>query len=276
MNVVLRALKWIPSQLWTEIKKSPLFGIVLVAAALLVYKQCENRRNLEQARERSAELSRQLASAQDTIEVKENLYAVSVVEIENLQRVIEEHGESVKALLDQLQETEDRLLATQALVVKWKKAYEGALEASQSEEEGEGGVVRKRVDFKKEWGYIGVTGHTLTDPPEGYITVSQLRPLRLTVGVAKGSDGQWRAYVHSSEENVQIDIDLAAVDVEVALPKKTWRDRLWIDGYVGLLGETSAGVGASYRFDRYSFGVFCGQSESGASCGLSAGFRPFR
>lgn len=273
----------VPSVLWqlfkkllVEIKQSPFQAIVAATAIALVYRDCRSKDELLAQKARIADLSMRLASADKTIEVKENLYARSIREIKDLTTIINGQDGEISKLREQLSETGDRLLTAERLVIRWRKAYEGLLEATQTDEPGEDGVVRKRVDFKKDFGYIGVSGHTLTDPPEGYIVVTQLRPLRLVVGVAKGTDGQWRGYVESSEDDVVVEIDLAGIDVEVAQPKVTWRDRLWVDGYAGALGDKIVGLGASYRFDRYSVGVSCQTGEEASSCGLTLGFRPFR
>lgn len=277
-------MKWL-SVIWKLVSRWRLFPVTMaVLVCIFIYRDCSDRSQLAAETKAKQELAQKLASSEKTVEVQKDLYAKTVIQVTNLVSALHDEDGQLSALKKQLNETGDRLATADQLVIKWKKAYEGAVKATQTEQPGvdpdgtgpEPPIVRKRVDFSEDWRYIGVHGYTLTDPPEGYVVVEQLRPLKLAVGLARGKDGQWRAYVKSSEEGVAVDINLAAVDEGVLLPKKTWRDRLWVDGVVGFLGTPSAGVDVSYRFDKISLGVGCNVQDSTESCGISLGFRPFK
>lgn len=227
-----------------------------------------------------SDLTTRLAQAEQTVEIAKNLYAEKVAEIENLSSLLRDVSDAsstaIEELVKKIEAADQRVLTLQKNVVYWKTAYEGAVEASQGEQPSDDPVdpSRKRVDFRKDFGYIGVTGHTLTDPPEGYVKVEQLRPLRLTVAVTKNKDGTWSSYVASSEDNVAVDLGLSALDLSVTKPK--WYQRLWVESGAVFLGEPSASIGLSYRGDRFSVGPQCALSAQGGGCGISVGARIFK
>lgn len=277
--------------LWAKTKLYVFLAALGAVLTAFAWQSCASKRQHDADRRTIQELSQKLVSSEKTTEVLKDLYAKEAVKTNDLVALLEATSadsaaskEELGALRKQLKETGDQLAIADRLVIKWKHAYEGAVEASQhdvpgTDPDGTGPlppVVRKQVDFSKDWGFIGVHGYTLTDPPEGYVVIEQLRPLKLTVAVARGNDRQWRAYVKSSEENVQVDIDLAGVDENVLLPRKSWRDRLWVDGSVGFLGKRNVGLVISYRFDRYSIGTGCAVGVGSYTCGLLLGFRPFK
>lgn len=247
-------------------------SFILALACIWLYLRWDN------ARDTIASIATELASSEETVEITKNLYAKKVHEneglLESLEKMKREGDAEVAALVDQLKRAEQRILTLNSLVVKWKSAYEGLLETTQTEEPGEDGTIRKRVDFKKDFGYIGVTGHTLTDPPEGFIKVEQLRPLRLTLVVTKNRNGTWSSLVSSSEDNVGVDIDVTGIDLSVIKPK--WYQRIW--GEVGLdpLGDQSVSAGLSYQLDTWSLGAECRLGRESNGCGLRAGFRIFK
>lgn len=287
---MISILRWLSSSVWNVVallrKQKGLLAITVVVVAsilLLNVQACKAKRQHAADLKQIQELAQKLASSEKTVQIDEGLYAKSVLQVKDLIKVLDYADGRLVSLQKQLTESGDKLAAAEELTLTWKKKYEGAVSAHQTPVPGkdpdgpgpEQPVVRQRVDFTKAWGFIGVSGYTMTDPPEGYVTVEQLRPLKLTVGVAKGTDGQWRAYVKSSEDNVNIDISLAAVDIGVMQQKKTWRDRLWIDTMLSVVGEKGMGIDLSYRFDRYSVGAGC-RSADRLSCGVSVGYRPFK
>lgn len=230
-----------------------------------------------------SELSTRLATSEQTVEIQKNLYAERTHEIEDLNLVLKNSTLNVvseaiiKELLEQIEQSRGKILALDALVVKWKKAYEGALQATQTEQPPAepGAPTRKRVDFTKDFGYIGASGYTLTDPPEGFIKIEQLRPLKLTLAVVKNRDSTWSSYVTSSEDNVALDIALSGVDLSVVRP--TFKQRLWLDSGVTFLGKEVASLGLSYRAERWSVGLLCSTTDgNGSGCGVSAGWRLFK
>ncbi len=246
--------------------------VVAVAGASVIAFNCGSRRSASTV----ADLSTKLAQNEKTIELKDCLYATKIVEMTSLTGLLDTSQKQVAELKSQLDASQAQLLTTQQLVVRWKQAYEGAVNAHQTDGgQGSGGIVRKRVDFDKDFGPISVTGHTLTDPPEGYVAVTQTRPLKLTVAVARNKDGTWSSYVTSSETNMDVQVALGAVDPGVTGP--SWRQRIYLDLGAFALGGTGASVGMSYHFDRWSLGTSCAAWAGGTvGCGLTAGFRIFK
>lgn len=262
-------MKWIKGNLkWIGL----FIGAAVVALVVLsfVFKLNDRDKTI-------AELATELATSEKTVEISKNLYAIKTREVKDLVSALEalkgKSGEEIARLKDQLKRAEQEILTLNSVVVRWKKAYEAAVEASQTEEPGEGETVRKRVTFTKDFGYIGVSGWTLTDPPEGYVKVEQLRPLRLTLAVTKNRNGTWSSLVTSSEDNLAVDIDVSGVDLSVISPK--WYQRLWMGVEADALGDLGAGVSLTYVSDKWSLGAACRAGQSN-SCGLTAGFRLFR
>lgn len=255
-----------------------LAGIAVLGAALY---DCGKKT----ADSKVADLTTKLAESEKTIEVKDGLYSTTIVEMTNVKNLLDSSIAAVAGLKKQLDETQAQLLTTQQVSVKWKNAYEAELKAHQkdpcaptatdpapcptSPPEG-----RTEVDFTGDLGPIHASGHTLTNPAEAFLKLDQIRPLVLTVAVAKNKDGKWQSYVTSSEPNMQVDVNLAGVDPGVTSP--SWKQRIWGDVGVDFLMGRRASLGASYHLDRYSIGVSCSVWEGGNGCGLTAGFRLFQ
>lgn|SRR5574337_743844 len=253
-------------------------GILIVGGAIIAASQvysCGKR----SAQGQVADLTTKLAESEKTVELKDGLYATKIVEESNVQNLLDGSRKEVDALKKQLSDSQAQLLTTQQVSLRWKQAYEASLKSQQSDGgKGTGPdgqpTERKRVDFVGDLGPIHATGHTLTDPPESYLKLDQIRPLVLTVSVARNKDGQWQSYVTSSEPNIDARVNLAGVDPGVTLP--TWRQRIWLDVGATPLGGPAATVGLSYHFDRWSLGMFCEAYPGGDACGISAGFRLFK
>lgn len=253
-------------------------GIVLTIAAIFASGVTCGRKL--RGRE-IADLSTKLASSEKTVEVQKNLYATKTHELDDIAgklkdaEIFSKHDrEMIKTLLDEIEKAHAKILTLDSLVIKWKKAYEGALAANQGQEPPStpGGVERKRVDFNGALGFMNVRGHTLTDPAEAFLHIEQARPLVLQVAVTKNRDGTWSTYVESSEDDVGVDVKLSGIDLSVVRP--TFRQRLWIDSGVYFLGGAMATIGVSYRGNRWSLGASCGAGDA-RTCGLTFGLRPF-
>ncbi len=244
----------------------------IVAPLLLVGYECGKRSQTGAI----ADLTTKLAENEKTVEIKDGLYATKVVELKGLTKLLEGSSSEITALKKQLSDSNAQLLTTQQLVVTWKKAYQGALASTQTTippDNGANPTERKRVDFSGDLGPIHASGHTLTDPPETDLTIQQIRPLKLTVAVAKNKDGTWSSYVTSSEPDVGVDVTLAGVDQKIIDP--TWKQRIWLDFDGSFLGGFSSRAGLSYHFDRWSIGPSCSVWKGGAACGASVGIRLF-
>ena len=224
------------------------------------------------------ELASRLAQSEKTIEIENGLYATQLVEMRNLRSLIDSTKEECRSLIDQLAASKAELLTTHQVAVKWKSAYEGAVKAHQSDSgpsPTDPTVVRKRVEFERDFGPIAVSGYTLTDPPEGKVSVRQTRPLILTVNVARDRNGKWSSLVTSSEPTMDVGVTLGAVDPG-AIPSPSWYQRIWVDLGASVFMDHWVSAGVSYRGDRFSMGVSCFGSESTSGCGLTGGIRLFK
>lgn len=233
------------------------------------------------ARSREAEvadLSQRLAQSESTIRLKDGLYATKLVEASDLSSLIDKRDSEKRDLLDQLEKSKSRLLSTQQVVVKWRTPIGGPVDAAQTTagpSESDPRAVRKRVDFHRDFGPIAVTGHTLTDPAEGEVSVRQTRPLVLTVNVARDPAGNWSSLVTSSEPSIDVGVTLGGVDVGI-LPRPSWYQRIWLDVSADALGDPAVSLGLSYRGDRFSIGASCFGSMDSRGCGLTGGIRLFK
>lgn len=268
-------------------KTFAVFLIALVIGVFLLSQKRSLEKRAERAEERVTELSIKLATAEETIEISSGLYAKVLKENTDLNTTVialletaDFKNEQIEALSKQLEESGGKLLAANVLVLKWKKAYEGAVDASQTEEPPDpdqpDAPIRKRVDFKKDFGYIEVTGHTITDPAEGFVSVKQLRPLKLALAISQNKDGSWSTYVVSSEDGIEVDIDSSGIDLKVAREKVTWRDRTQVVFEADVFGEYSVGAGILYDFKKSSIGLGCSKDQNDWSCGLRVGYRIFK
>lgn len=217
-------------------------------------------------------LKLQLAKSEETTELATQLYVRKLQDMEKLDVLLNTEREEVKRLKKFLDETDAKLLATQQIALKWKKAYEAVLDANQTDgPPDEGGVTRKRVDFAGNIGPLHASGHTLTDPAEAFLKFEQIVPLVLTVAVAQNKDKTWSTYVTSSDENVDVKINLAGVNPLVLSPK--WYQRFWWDTHLYGLGDTGVSAGLSWRGDNAAFGVSCAAVGDGKACGVNFGLR---
>lgn len=217
-----------------------------------------------------AKISAQLQQTTETLEIQKGLYTKKAVAYDNLVILLVGQSDQLTSLKKQLKDSQAELLTANQLTLKWKKAYEALLDSQQTDEGG-----RKRVDFSGRLGPIKATGHTLTDPPETYLKLEQVDPLRLTIAVAQNKDKTWSTLVTSSDPNIDVQVDLAGVNPLILSQK--WYQRIWLDLGAAALGDPAGYVGLSWRGDRYSVGAMCyasGGSMNG--CGATLGVRLFK
>lgn len=226
--------------------------------------------------QRIAELATELAKSTETIELTTGLYSQVVVQVEDLTSLLNTKDEKIAALKQTIDEMDGKLLVTEQISLRWKRAYEQALAAQQTEEPptDPDGTPRKRVEFEGTLGPIKAHGHTLTDPPEAFLKLEQLVPLTLTMNVVQNRDGTWTTLVTSSDDNLDVKVDLAGVDPLVLSQK--WYQKIWMELSVGFIGDPLASAGLRYYGDRFSFGAECSAWQGGHSCGGSMGVRIFK
>lgn len=202
-------------------------------------------------------LQNQLALSAKTVQEKDGLYEKLTVQTTDLQGLLNSKDAQIRALEQQVKSDRGQLVSVSQAVTTWKKAYEGLATASQTgipsstnQPTAEG---RVKVEFQKDFGYIGVSGYTLTNPAEAYVRVQQNRPLKITVATAQAKDGSWRTYTTSSEENVAVDIEMAGVNPFVLEPK--WYEGLELQGQLGVSGQgLLGGAGLGVKISNFTVG----------------------
>lgn len=238
----------------TKLKKY--FFVFLVGCSIIfgLYMYIKNR----QYRNEIADLYNKVTRQAETIEVQKNVYEKKSLEVDDLNSILESlkkdndlDKDTITKLQKELEKRQSELLAANRLALKWKKAYEAEVEANQTEDPGKDpddpGDDRIKISFEKDFGYIGVNGYTLTNPPIAWISVKQNRPLFLTMALSQNKDGHWSTLVTSSEDNVEVDVEVSAVNPFV-LAKK-WYEKLSVD--TGIKLKTSGltpKLGISYPF----------------------------
>jgi len=250
--------------------------LVLTIATAALRDGCSRRSFAEER----ARLLSQVAERDKTIETQKGVFERRSIASEEALRVSVERlasaDERIRTLDDELKRRGEQLVSANSLTLKWKKDYEGLVAATQTDAPPAtpGGPPRRRVDFSKDWGMIGVSGHTLTDPAEAYVSVKQLRPLRLTLFVSEGRDGVWTARAVSSEDDIGVDIDMSTVSPR--LPPRTFFERLGVTLHAFVGPSVLVGVGLSYDIGRFEFGPAALTSTNGEKFfGASLLWRPF-
>lgn len=240
---------------WDKIK---LYGLLGVIALLLVVVGWASVGKWQTDKE-LVRLRNESASKDQTIEVQKGLYTKLTLESGNLKSLLDTKDQQIKDLVAQVKQGKEDLLAANQLVIRWKKAYEGAANAHQDPvppvTPGQPG--RDRVTFDKDFGMIGVKGYTLTNPPEAWVSVNQLRPLKITVAISQDKSMQWHTYATSSDENTAVDIALTAVNPYILEPK--WYEKIQLGA--SLAGGTGTGgfgvllgVDATYKISKFDVG----------------------
>jgi len=226
-------------------------GVVLLLFIVLAGVMTIKKNSYES---RITELQNAVAQRDVTIETQKGVFQKLTLQSKDLSSLLDSKDEQIQLLQKELKKGKEELLTANSLVVRWKKAYEAQVAGHQTEVPPvvPGGIVRKKVEFEKDFGYIGVSGFTLTDPPEATLKVQQNRPLKLSVAVSQDKDGTWKSRATSSEENMAIDITLAAVNPWLLEPR--WYENIGLS--VDLGGGTGflAGVGASYKIGKFEVG----------------------
>lgn len=259
----------------TIVKKG---GLILAAIALVAVVTHLVRARAAY-RERISELASSLATRDRTVETQKGLYERVTAEVDDLRSLLDTRDDQVRAMSKEIEDRGDRVLSVSKTVVRWKAPLEGSGEGRQEDVAPvDGRPARTRVDFSRDFGYVKVDGHTLTNPAEYSLRLSQGRPLSISLAVVQGKDGGWRTYATSSEDNVAVDIEVSAVDPLVLSPR--WYESIGLSLSGGSDGSSVlAGVGVSYRFGSFEAGptawVLTGDGSS-VLYGASLTWSPFK
>lgn len=237
---------------WNKAKQYGLMGVIALLLVVVVWGAVGKW----QTDREMARLRNEVAVRDQTIEVQKGVFTKLTIESDNLRKLLDSKDEQIQGLTDQLKKSKEDLLVANQLVIRWKKAYEGAVDAHQDPPDPEQ-PGRTKVSFQKDWGMIGVKGWTFTNPPEAWVSVTQLRPLKVTVAVSQDKSGAWHTYATSSEENVGIDIALASVNPYLLEPK--WYEKIQLGASLAGGSGTGGfgfllGVDATYKVGKFDIG----------------------
>lgn len=254
-----------------------LFLLVILLGSFVVIS-CERRRHASA----ETELRNSLVSLQKTVEVQKNVYEHSVQRLHDLQGLLDVSNQTNEALLDEIEKAYETIVATGKFALKWKKAYEAVMSATQTTDgtavPEQCGSIRTRVDFSHDFGYIGVSGHTVTNPPTAHVEVKQNRPLVMTLALTQSKDGTWRTYATSSEDNVAIDIALAGVNPYVF--EDRWYEKFAVRESLAVGSGLAASFSMTYAFGKFDVGptviVDLDGDRARHFVGASVGWFPFR
>ncbi len=258
------------------VKKYAVVALVVVLAGLGVRAWMQQRL----AEQKIISLHNELAAKSETIEIQKGMYEKLTYQSKDLEdalRAMEKNAttdkELIAALRKEIDKRDEEIVSAHRIALRWKKDYEALVAANQADEtDPETGVVRTRVTFDNDFGYIGVSGYTLTNPAEAWMRVRQNRPLYLTVALTQTKDRRWKTYVTSSEENVAVDVEVAAVNPYIF--KERWYEKISIDVGANALGLGQTMTGEMVGFAGLSVPIGPVDITAGAHVG-TVGFGPF-
>ncbi len=241
---------------WNKIKQYGLLGVIALLVVVVIWGAVGKW----QTDKEMTRLRNEAAAKDQTIEVQKGLYTKLTLESNNLKSLLDTKDQQIAELVNQVKKGKEDLLAANQLVVTWKKAYEGAVAANQThipDPTDPAKPGREQVYFGKDWGMIGVTGWTKTNPPEAWVSVKQLRPLKITVAISQDKNQEWHTYATSNDENTAVDIALTAVNPYILEPK--WYEKIQLG--LSLAGGSGtggfgflAGVDATYKISKFDVG----------------------
>lgn len=227
----------------TLIRVGAAIGLVLCFILLHLHQLSSRDRTIR-------DLQNQVAQRDRTIELKEGLYRKATLQSDNLSKLLDGKDRQIIELTQQVKKEKERLLAISQASVRLRHDLEATVQGKQTEVPGASGVIRKKVEFSKDFGMFGADGYTLTDPAEAFIRIRQNRPLRLTMALSQSPDGRWNSYVTSSEADMTVDIGVTAVNPRVL--ERRWYARLGLGLSAGM-GSGAAVGGASLLYDGERF-----------------------
>lgn len=203
----------------------------------------------------------QIAADAKTIEVSNGVYQKASLQVDDLQKLLDQKNLQQEALIQQLNKQGDQLVAANNLVVQLKKALQAqattTVVVTPPTEPGkpQGFEIKGSADF----GPFNVICDTTGEEPvsaaaKTSILFSQKRPFKFSVVVSQEKDGSWRTSTTSSEADFNVDISLAAVNPYVLEPK--WYEKIGLDVEVGIGTNPGllGGVGATYGIGKFEVG----------------------
>ena len=232
--------------------------------------------SLRSLRAENAGLRDVLATVEGTVKLREGVWERRAVEVVDLRRLLDASKGETLALAEELRKSHRDVVAVTKVAVRWKNAYEGAVAAGQTTvlPASPDDPPRIRVDFSRDFGPILVTGHTITDPPEGHVKVEQTRPLHLTLALSRAKDGSWRTMV-AADDGYEVDVELAGVDFGIFTDP--WYRRLGVGVFAGVSpsGGAHGSIGLLYKGDRFVVGPTIGVSTESSALVIGGAFQWF-
>lgn len=224
----------------------------------------------------------QVALASKTVEDQKGLFERQAEQLQSVQSALDSKDPQIKELEAQLKARGEQLDNATTLNVQLRKALQAQADAHQTVQPPPAGsppsaAGRIRVDFNHSFDWIGVSGYTLTDPAEAFVTLSPgTRPLKLTAALSKDKQGAFHVYVTSSDANVAADVLVAAVDPSIRDVK--WYERVGVVGSVGAADGLLVGAGLTLDVGRFTVGPMAWltvNSQVSKFYGVTAVWRPF-
>lgn len=214
------------------------------------------------------ELTNIILSAENTIKIKDGIVIKKTVELQNLKNNLDSSNEQISKLIFAANKLKaDLIYANQLNVII--KDLEGKLKAVQSTDQKHPG--RKIVEFSGNLKNFNVDGWTKTDPPESFIKINQIKPIKLSVGILKNKSNIYSTVV-TSEDDVEIDVNTATIDLKM---NEHWYNKIYISANVGFYDNANS-IGLSYKFnDRIIIGAMCTVSNM-KNCSMSTMYKVIR
>lgn len=208
--------------------------LAVVAVLLLKVKSLENE---------NRQMASRLVSLQQN--VKESETAMSSLSNKNkdLEDLLKKGEGNNKELLDIIKEKDEQIWSLEQVALRWKDKYFEIKNATETIISNDGNQVsdsckdelkntRFRVDFSQDKDFVGIAGHTLTNPAEAFVNVKFLRNIVLTLVLTKTRNNQFRAYVDTNNSDV-VPVNLS-FNLDESIFEKKWYEKFTVGSAVGI------------------------------------------
>jgi hypothetical protein len=219
------------------------------------------------------DLQNEIAKRDETVEYQKDVYGKLTIQMKDLNGAIDKSTEEGKRLAAEIKRNGEQIASVTGAVMKLKEQVAKGQGTQTQPEPG-----RDRIDFKHDFGFVAVDGHTITNPPEYQLKLHQGKePLKLTLVVTQNKDLGWKTYVASSDSNVAVEIAQATVNPYINRPK--WYEGLKLHMDLGVGDGVLGGFGASFQMQQFDIGpTIWGTTAGGGSTfyGLNLSWAPFK
>jgi hypothetical protein len=234
-------------------------ALAVLLAAGVVYHMVDERRDAA----RESALANKLAMSEQTVKIKDGLYSKSALELGQVKAALDLSQKRNSQLVAEAEKAHTELRYVAEVSAKWEKAFRSAHAAKQvvevptevivpAECADQCSRIRTSIDLDEHLGPFHLTGHTRTNPAEVVTVLEQERPITITVGLTRSSDGRWRTLASSDEPDLRLDVGVSAVDDR--LSKKGFWERLSVLGQATVDGS-GPGLAAGIEYQSGTWGV---------------------